>query len=219
MSTVHALLKLIRSYLFLLPVGLLAAVLAGCSSSSSLENMWKAPSMSSTPMRKMMVIGITKDQTSRRLWEDRFAYELSRHNVDATPSYKLFQDRLPDSSQAAQAVRANSDDGVLVVRALPSQTSTRFVPGYISTEPTTAYDPWTQMIYSYDMEIEHPGYQRTENVAREEVQVWSTNGKGQMVWSGVTNTIDPSSPKDIGNQIANVVVPELQKQGIIPQGK
>ncbi len=198
---------------------LLVAMIGGCGGSSSLENMWKAPSFREVPVTKMLVIAARKDQTMRRLWEDGFVSELQKHGMTAVPSYRLFEQRLPDSAQAAAAVRSNGYDGVLVSRVLPPQTNVRYVPGYISTEPATAYDPWTQMIYSYDMEIEHPGYTRTEKVAQQEIQVWSTTGKGQLIWSGTTQTIDPSSSKDIENQIVNLIVPELANQGIIPGEK
>jgi hypothetical protein len=47
------------------------------------------------------------------------------------------------------------------------------------------------------------------------VDVWSTAQDWRLVWSGTTESIDPSSSRDVNAQIAKLIVPELLNQGII----
>ena len=56
-------------------------------------------------LKKMLVISAGKNPVKRRIWEDAFSVELAKHDVEATPSYRLFPDAVPDTDQVIQIVR------------------------------------------------------------------------------------------------------------------
>jgi hypothetical protein len=194
----------------------LASLLAGCAP-GTLSNMWRDPSFQSGPMKKVFVIAIRKDPVRRRLWEDGFVAELSKHGVVATPSYQLFPDALPDSAQCGAAVEANNFDGILVTRRLRPDTVSTYIEGYTKTEPVTAYDPWKKTYYTYYREVQVPGYAETEKAERDVVNVWTTRAGGRLVWSGTGRVVESGSGSSVNNEIAGLIVPELERQGIIPE--
>jgi hypothetical protein len=192
--------------------------LTACTS-TSLVNMWRDPSYPRAPLNNVMVVALRKQGTARRLWEDGFVSALQSHGVHATPSYTLFPDAAPDTTALTASIRRSGYDAVLVAHQLPTTTETRYVPGYVSTEPGIYVSPWTGHYYTYYSEVYSPGYVDADRVVRYETEVWMTAGGGRVVWSGTTESINPESAAQVNGEIAGVIVPALIKSGVTKSHK
>jgi hypothetical protein len=167
-------------------------------------------------MTNILVIAVKKNAVNRRIWEDGLVAELSAHSVASTPSYRLFPNAIPDTQQVVAAVREKNCDGVLVVRRLSSETATYDRPGYVRSVPVTRYDRLKQTYYTIYREVYEPGFSDTLRIMRHEINLWSTKESGQLVWAGTGETLDPSSREAVRNEITDLIIPELARQGIIP---
>ena len=181
--------------------------------------MWSDASYTMGPMNTMLVIAVKKNQTSRRIWEDGFAAELARRGVTPTPSYRLFPSEVPDTSQVIAAVKANNYDGVLTVSRLASEMNTTYVPGYVETKPVYGYNELQKKYYTYYEREYHPGFTDSTKIVRHEANVWTTREGGRMIWSGTGEVLDPASSKAVNDEIVNLIIPELEKDGIVPAVK
>ncbi len=177
--------------------------------------MWKNPAQPRAPLHSVLVVTLRKSNVTRRIWEDGFVFALKAHGVDATPSYALFPDAAPDTTSLLAAVRDHGFDGVLVAHQLSATTRTRYVPGYMTSEPATYVSPWTGHYYTYFANIYSPGYVQADRVVRYEVELWMTHGVGQLVWSGTTESINPRTSAQVNSEIADVIVPALVKSGVM----
>lgn len=196
-----------------------AMALSGCGASSSLVNMWRDPTFTGSPMRKIFVITVKKDPAQRRIWEDGFVSELAKRGVTAVPSYQTFPNALPDTQQVIDAVKDQGFDGVLAVHRLPTETSSYYVPGYVTTVPRTRYNPWSGMYNTYYRRVYEPGYTETARIVRYQIDLWSTQADGRMVWTGTSESIDPSSSQAVNREISSMIVPELARVEILPPKK
>ncbi len=203
---------------FALVAGMVALLEVGCSG-SQLVDMWADPQPPSGPMTNVLVIAMKNDPARRRLWEDGFATELSKRGVHVTPSYQMFESAVPDTQQVVDAVRDKGFDGVLVAHQLSAETNVRRVPGYTTQEPVTRRNPWTGNYYTAWREIHHPGYVESERVVTHAIEVWSPKDDGRLVWTGNAQTVDPSSSQVMNKEITSLVIPELEKKGLLPKGK
>jgi len=193
-----------------------AAILGGCSAGGTqLVNMWKDPTASPTPLRRVLVVAVRNNPVSRRIWEDGFVTALAKRGVEATPSYNLFPNAVPDTDAVAVAVRDRDFDGVLVTHRLPTTTQQNYVPGYTHLEPVWVRSRWYGTYHTYWEEVHEPGYVETDRVVRNQVDLWSTVGDGRLIWSGTTESINPSSSAEVNAAIAKLIVPELVAQGLI----
>ena len=188
--------------------------LAGCGS-TSLVNMWRDSTYPRQPLNRMLVVALRRDATSRRIWEDGFVVSLKSHGINATPSYDVFPNAPPDTMALSAAVRGRGFDAVLVTHSLGATTQTRFVPGYVSTEPVTYLSPWTWHYATFYTQVYSPGYVEAVRVVRYESEVWMVRGPGRLVWSGTTETMNPTSAAQVNKEIADVIVPALVKSGVI----
>jgi hypothetical protein len=156
----------------------------------------------------------------RRVWEDGFVAELSKRGVNATPSYRLYPDAPPDTSEHVQAVSSQGLDGVISIHRLPTETSVHYVPGYTTISPYERFNPWTGYYHTHYVEAYIPGNTETDMIVRYEVDVWSpVQGQGGLIWSGITETINPTSSSDVNREVSRLIVPELGESGVVAKTK
>jgi len=198
-------------------VGMLATIHTGCAP-SRLTNEWKDSELLGPPMTKMLIVAGKSNPVNRRLWEDEMAAALGEYGVTAVGSYRLFPDSIPDPNQVAAAVADKGFDGVMFIRRLATQTTTAEIPGTVTREKVTQYDKNTNTYSTIYRDVQQPGFTDTNKVVRHEIMVFTpAKETGHLVWSGTGEMINPSSRDAVRSEIAGLVVPELGKQGIIPQ--
>jgi hypothetical protein len=188
----------------------LALVLAACAT-TTLTNQWKNPEYSGPPLRKVLVLGVTKQPSVRRVFEDEFAARLQAAGVQAVQSYTL----LPQDGQADQAVLEKivqdiGADGVLVTRLVKQEQKTRVSPGFYYPYPYAGFYGWYS---SYWMGYYEPSVY-SYDVATAETSLYSPP-QSRLVWSGTTETFAPSDVKKDTSEFAAVVIKALREQGII----
>ncbi|HEY4320849.1 MAG TPA: hypothetical protein VGM77_06655 [Gemmatimonadales bacterium] len=191
-----------------------AIALAGCTS-TSLVNMWKDPNYPRQPLHNVLVVTLRKSASARRMWEDGFVTALRQHGISATPSYTYFPSEAPDTAELTATVRDKGFDAVFVAHELSATTETRYVPGYLSTEPVSYVSPWTGHYYTYFSQVYAPSYVEADRVVRYESEIWQTRGAGRLVWSGTTESINPQSAAQINAEITDVIVPALARSGVL----
>jgi hypothetical protein len=186
----------------------LISLIESCSS-SKLVDVWNDASYHNTPLKKILVIAMSKDPVHRRIWEDAFVFEFLKQGVNATPSYKLFPDAIPDTDRVSSSVQANGFDGILVTSHLISGTKTRYVEGYITSEAKSRYNPFKNIDSTYYQDVEHPAYIDSLTIKRRSIEIWTIKNDGQMIWGGTSNTPELNTVEDVQNDIANLVIKEL----------
>jgi hypothetical protein len=189
--------------------------LAGCAASSSLTNMWRDPEASNEPLRSVVVVAMLHDEPMRRTWEDRFVHELEQRNVDGIASYRLFPSAAPDTNQIQELVTSRQVDGIISIHRLPTETETHYVTGYSTVEPYAHYNYWRGYYQTRYAEVYNPGYVETNEIVRYQADVSRTGDAGGLIWTGITETIDPRSSKQVNHEVSELIVPELTKSGIL----
>jgi hypothetical protein len=196
-------------------LGCSITMMFGCAPSISLVDVWRDPLYQAPPFAKMLVIDIGKDAARRRMWEDAFTGELGRHGVAATSSYRFFPNDPPDTNQVIAVAQADSFDGILVVRGLPSEKSLRYVPGYTTKERGMNCDSYWERYGACYREIDYVGYVDSETVGIRAIDIVTTGKNSRMIWSGTSKTPDPDSAPDLQRKVAGLIMSELVRHGII----
>jgi hypothetical protein len=189
----------------------------GCATSTSLTTTWADPAFSGPPVHKVMVIAVRKTPVNRRLWEDEMVKAIKQRRVSATPSYALWPEDVPDTQSVVARLRADGYDAAIVTHRLSTEERERYVPGYTTTAPTTAYQPYWGTYVTYYNQVYQPGYVENEKVVTIETQVWMKGGQnGRMVWSGLSESVDPTSAQEVSKELTGLIVPQLVKKKILP---
>jgi hypothetical protein len=200
-------------------VALLALVsTAGCAMQSEMTDLWKDPSFTSGPTDNVLVVALRKDPVRRRMWEDAFAKDLGARGVTATSSYQLFPGAPPDTQEVVAAVQRNGYGAVLVSTRLPSETTSTYVPGAVRREPVTVTDYFGRFHASW-IDVQDPGHTETDEIRRIQTDVWSTGGRGRLIWSGTLRTLESVGNRTIESAVSKEIMPVMEKQGVVPAKK
>ena len=82
-----------------------AGMLLGACSSTTITGSWKNPDFTGT-VEKVYIVGIAKQETTRRIFEDGFSQQLARLGATGIPSYgdlKINQETSEDVIAAGEA--------------------------------------------------------------------------------------------------------------------
>jgi len=165
---------------------LTAGLLIGCAS-THIRSIHRAPRFQSADIRRVLVIGVVKDQSLRKAFEGEFVREWSAHGVKAVSSLESLPSSVPLSKAGIEPLaRADGYDTVLVTRILNKKKID-------AGEPATPY-----VTHGSDGDIQNantalqvllapPVYVRDYDLATIETNLYNVVSE-QRVWSGTTET-------------------------------
>jgi hypothetical protein len=189
-----------------------ALALAACAS-TTLRDSWYDTSYSGKPFGKLLVLGVSNNVSERRIFEDVMVQRLAATGVEAIPAYRyLVEDGKVAEPALDAAVRASGADGLLMsrVRGIDRRTS---VTTSMATMPGPGFG-WYGLYSAWYPVTEVRQY----DIATVETSLFAADGK-RVVWSGMTETYEPTSVAKDAPGFAAVIVKALQQRGLVPSPK
>ncbi|HSE85513.1 MAG TPA: hypothetical protein VLJ79_04775, partial [Candidatus Binatia bacterium] len=127
----------LRSFALALAVAL---SLTACAASTKIVNQWANPDYASPRFRKIMVIGVSRQPSIRRTFEDEFVTRLKAAGVDAVPSYLYIrEDGRVDEARLQEAIKQATADGVIITRLVRVEKKTEVSPGFYQPAPALGF--------------------------------------------------------------------------------
>lgn len=190
----------------------LVLLVAACSSTTVIEQ-WSDPSQK-TAFNNLLVLSMNHSDTQRRVFESGFIRELDKRGIESTASFELLPDRNDLSTEAIKsAIAGTGIDAVLVMRQVRIKKEDRYVP------PRYDYvgDPYYGSFYGYYgrfAPIYTPGYIAEDTIVHLETNLYRVEGE-KLVWSGKTETFNPSDTNALISELAKTILSELSKDNLI----
>jgi hypothetical protein len=199
------------SRLRLLSFALAWLVVTGCGSTHIVQQ-WSNPDYVAPRFERIMVIGITRQASMRRSFEDEFVAKLKTTGVDAVPSYRFIPGDGPvEEARLQEAVKQAGADATITTRLVQVDRKTETRPG--TYRPAAPYGFYRGYAGAWS------GYYEPPTVYQYDVYVSETNlfdvKKDQLVWSG---TVETESPRDIKKELAryvDIVIAALKKRNLL----
>jgi len=118
-----------------------SVLFSACTSTSSVVKRWNDPDYQGPALKKILVIGIIKDDAKRRSFEQNFSSQITTSNRSAIASYTVLPnlEKTNKKAQVLAAVSKTGADGVLVVTLLRVSKVERDDPATYSLLPTAGY--------------------------------------------------------------------------------
>jgi hypothetical protein len=189
-------------------VGMMGVVVAAAP---QLKSSWRNMDPAATPVSKVVVIGFTRDVATRRVAEDALSAEIRKHGGRAEPSYTLFPGDLPkDPAPIKEKVNTAGFDGAVIVRVAGVTKEQAW--DYVSLAPGYYASTWSYWGYWYPYAWD-PFYLREETTVRIETVVYAVNGT--LIWSGLSESVNPGSVRNVIRNVAVPVGAELKKRNVV----
>jgi hypothetical protein len=184
--------------------------LISCGPSTEIVKSWHEPGavVSASGSQKVLVLGLVKDESSRRIIEDNLVKRLGGKGV---ASYTIITTEMvkgADESALEQKLTQGGFTHVLMTRLADIEKETSYVPG-----TTTGYYGGYGRYYGYGAGMySTPGYYQEDKNYFVETTVYSIN-PNKLLWTGTTKTVNPSKMDKTINEIATVVGDQMKKDG------
>ncbi|MBV6420829.1 MAG: hypothetical protein DAHOPDDO_02094 [Ignavibacteriaceae bacterium] len=208
--------KSLLTLFFFLTILLMSFV--SCSSTKTqIIGEWQDDSFQKGNIDKVLVLGIVnKDKPLlRRNFEDGMAKAFNDHGITAIVS----MDHMPydvaiDSTTFEKYFKELDIDAVVVSRLVGMDASRDYTAGYLYTIPFSSYYGFYGYYYSGLEYANSSGYLSQNVVVVLETNVYETADK-KLIWSGVSETVDPDKASDVINSFSDELVTKLQSEGYL----
>ncbi|TRX29688.1 hypothetical protein FNW25_01650 [Flavobacterium franklandianum] len=193
----------------LLLSALLIGLLVGCSSSVQLTKSWSDPSLNADtkPFNKVLVIAQLKDDSMRRIAEEKIVASSLRGNFVQSYNY------LKPSEQEEKIVIANLTkdgiDGVILMRLTDIEKTTSYVQG-----STYGWEYQGGYYGEYEYGYGFPGYYQENKTYYVETNIYDVK-TNKLLWAGLISTTNPSKLDTTLDAIITTVKTELNNKGLI----
>lgn len=199
------------------PLLALFLLLSSCGSSTKFVATWKDPDAQPFEFTKVLALAITSDDVNRRKAEDGLSEFIRESGIECVPAYEIIpKDRTQDIEYTKRVVNEQGFDGAVTIR--PVAVSEKMVTGSGRWSgvyaPDTYYYPFWGYYGTSWYNVYEPGYLKAETQVQIETNIYSVKAE-KLLWSGVSETIEPSSVYTLVNQIATETVRTLRDEGLI----
>ncbi|HEX5668196.1 MAG TPA: hypothetical protein VFX73_05280 [Chitinophagaceae bacterium] len=194
---------------------LFIVVLSGmiaCSPSTQIVKSWRDPgsTVSAAGSQKVLVIGMVKDEGSRRIVEDALVGKLNGKGV---ASYSIITEEMIKAAKEDALNEKLAQGGfthILMVRLADIEKETSYVPG-----TTTAYYGGYGRYYGYGASMYgSPGYYTEDKNYFVETAIYSVT-PDKLLWTGTTKTVNPTKMQQTINDVSTAVLDQMKKDGFL----
>jgi len=178
-------------------------LLAACST-FSVSNQWKDPSWTGPPASNVLVMGITKSDTYRHVFEDTFVHQLQAVGVQAEPSYS----QIPSGvavEKLSDVVRATGAQVILTTRVQRVEQRLSVTP---SGPAWGGFYGWYGGAWASSPDVTQ------YDAVTLETTVWDV-GTQKVIWTATSEGVGTNNIPQASQDLAKTLIPKLKADGVI----
>jgi hypothetical protein len=206
----------VLKYFLLVSISLLIIITIGCSGAKiDIIGEWQPENYKKGAINNVLILGIfSMDKPLlRRNFENGITQAFKSDGINATPS----MDHMPydvkiDSTTFEKYFKDLKVDAVVVSRLLAVDQKRDYQSGYLYTVPFSYYYGFYSYYYSGIAYANSSGYLSQDVVVVLETNIYDTSDK-QLIWSGISETMDPDKASDVIYSFGETLVSKLKKEG------
>jgi hypothetical protein len=203
-------------------VGVLALLVVplAAGKSSKLVMSWKNPAHASrNEFHRVLALGLSDKTAIRADFEDALAEQLAQAGLETVPGNTILL--RPEGTEfnltyLKTQVRENKIDAVVVSRLIKVDNTVTYVPGTAYTPPFPYYGTFYGYYGAVYPVVYSPGYLKEEKKVRIETNLYAvSSGEGELVWTCITDTFNPSNVDKAIDRLVKLVVKQMQSEDVL----
>ncbi|MFZ1009118.1 MAG: hypothetical protein WAN65_19915 [Candidatus Sulfotelmatobacter sp.] len=199
---------------------LLLMVTSSSGKPSKLVKSWKSPTrVAANKLHRVLALGLSDKTVVRAEFEDALAAQLAQLGIEAIPGNTILL--RPEGTQfdldyLRTQIREHKIDTVAVARLIHVENTTTYVPGAHYFPPYPYYGTFYGYYGTVYPMVYSPGYLKEEKRVRIETNLYViTSEEGNLVWTCVTDTFNPSNMRKAIDRLVKLVVKQMQSDSVI----
>ena len=186
------------------------SILSSCST-TLITSSWSEPDKQITvdQLKKVLVVALFKNETSRHKSEDEMAGYLKGSGV---VSYNYLNENFNKQNEEGirDKIKADGFDGAITMRLLDVEKDTSYSPGIISSYPFY-YRSFSGYYYRNLPYYSNPSYYFTTKTYTVETNVYSIK-EDKIIWTALTETTNPDGVDKMMGSIKQIGVKLHERQ-------
>ncbi|HEY7752136.1 MAG TPA: hypothetical protein VH917_07565 [Ignavibacteriaceae bacterium] len=208
---------MLRNFIYLFLTTLVSSlILLSCSGAKTeIIGEWQDDSYQKGNIEKVLVLGIVpKDKPLlRRNFENGMAAAFKDAGVNSTPSMDhMPYDEAVDSTDFEKYFKDLDLDAIVVSRLVGMEQEKEYKQSYMYTSPYNSYYGFYGYYYAGIAYANSAGYLSQNVVVMLETNIYETKNK-KLIWSGVSETVDPDKASDVIKSFGTELVSKLKGEG------
>lgn len=205
-----------RAFILLMPLFLF---FAACSS-TNVTNSWKHQDVEQVSLSKVMVLAMVpeKDRVLRQELEHQMVEDLEKRGFKAVSSLDEFGPKSfvgLNEKQVMQALTKENVDGIITISLQDTETNENYVPGSVRYEPVAVrYNRFWGYYQTFYSRYYTPGYTQHNTNYFFETNLYAVDDN-KLLYSAQSQSFDPSSARQIAQDVSKAVVKDMQKNNIL----
>jgi hypothetical protein len=182
----------------------LSAIFMNACATTELTSVWKNETYQGGPLRKILIIGVDRNQKMKRLLENEFVLQLKAKGIDAVPSHTVLpEDTILEKEMITAKISELRIDSVLITTLVDvKETEAYESPTFFA--PTGFYGYYMQCCYNvmsgYYVEIETRLFDAHYDT---------------LIWSALSDTVLEPAPEETIKSYITAIVSELQNEKLL----
>ncbi len=168
---------------------------------------------------RVLALGLSDNTVVRANFEDELASELGTQEMEAIPGNAILlrpEGTHFDLDYLKTQIREHRIDAIVVSRLIHVEITSSYVPGTQYVPPYPYYSSFYGYYGAVYPVVYSPGYLKEEKKVRVETNVYATSStEGELVWTCVTDTFNPSNETKAIERLVKVVAKQIKNEGIL----
>ncbi len=191
-------------------IAALMLTFSACAATQVIDS-WKAPDFQGPlNFKKVAVVGLSPDETTRRVMEDELVKKIGAKAV-ASHTFLATED-LNNLEKVKAEINSQGIDGAVTLKMVEKSKEINYTTGVYAPMGYPLYHS-ASFGYGYTMPT---GMITTDTLVRIETNIYSIADQ-KLLWSGVSETFNPTSVKSSANEIADAVRKKLVKDKLLEE--
>jgi hypothetical protein len=199
-----------------LTIGVCLAVLTGCSSTTSMDQVWHDPGRTAAPLGKTLVIAVAPRADTTAALENEWVKQLQGRGIDAQALHVMLPgDAQPDKQRVVELAKANAINSVLVTRIVDKKTIERQVA--VGGPPIGApgpYGSWSDFYGTSRAYASTATYTVENEVAVVETNLYDVSSEKRF-WSARSDTFLAGSANELIHGFVQTMMKEMAKSKVL----
>jgi hypothetical protein len=198
----------------------LLAVVSASGKSSKLVTSWKNAAYSpEKKFHRVLALGLSDKTVIRADFEDALAAQLGTIGLESIPGNAILlrpEGTQFDLNYLRTQIRENRIDAVVVSRLIKVENTVTYIPGNPYYPPYPYYNSFYGYYGTVYPMVYSPGYLKKEKKVRIETNLYAISSEeGELVWTCITDTFNPSNVDKAIDRLVKLVVEQMQSEGIL----
>ena len=191
-------------------------IIYSCSGvKTEIMSQWQEDNYQKGSIDNVLILGISsKDKPLlRKKFENGIAKAFMDEGLSAAPSVDYIpSDQTIDSTTFEKYFKDLNVDAVIVSRLVGINESRDYKSGYLYSIPFNNYYGFYGYYYAGVQYANSSGYLSKNVVVVLETNIYDTKDE-KLIWSGISETVDPDKASDVINSFGKELVSQLKREG------